>query len=122
MTDEKLIAQLRAWDGTPFDEDAKAAADRIEQLVKERDLLQEAADEAKRLWAESETALAAERAKTAKLVEAGKALGLREIVAGWNGEGKEKPYIPHPAHLWATIKTTCGAVYALDAAITEASQ
>ena len=71
---------------------------------------------------DAETALAAERAKVAKLVEAGKALGLREIVAGWNGEGKEKPYTPHPAHLRATIKTTCGAVYALDTAITEASQ
>ena len=37
MSDEELIARLRAWDGTPFDEDAEAAADRIEALVKERD-------------------------------------------------------------------------------------
>ena len=37
MTDEELIARLRAWDGTPFDDDAEAAADRIEALVKERD-------------------------------------------------------------------------------------
>lgn len=37
MTDEELIKLLRAWDESPFDDDAHAAADRIKQLVKERD-------------------------------------------------------------------------------------
>ena len=32
MSDE-LVKRLRAWDGSPFDEEAHAAADRIEQLV-----------------------------------------------------------------------------------------
>lgn len=113
----------------------KDAADTIRSLIalaamtKERD---EVSALALRLQSECEelhgevndavSALAIERAKVAKLVEAAKALGLRELVAGWNGEGKDKPYTPHPAHLWATIKTTCGVVYALDAAITEAGK
>lgn len=33
MTDEELIARLRAWDGTPFDDDAEADADRIEEYT-----------------------------------------------------------------------------------------
>lgn len=37
MSDEELIARLRAWDGTPFDDDDNAADDRIEALVKYRD-------------------------------------------------------------------------------------
>ena len=38
MTDEELIKALRGWmTSTSFDDDAHAAADRIEQLVKERD-------------------------------------------------------------------------------------
>lgn len=53
----------------------------------------------------------------AALIEAASALGVRDMVAGWNGEGREHPYTPHPASLWAKINTTCGAVYALDAAL-----
>lgn len=37
MTDEELIAGLMAWSGSPFDDEARQAADRIEVLVKERD-------------------------------------------------------------------------------------
>ena len=51
------------------------------------------------------------------LVKAVEKLGLRELVAGWNGENKDKPYAPHPPSLGATIKTTCGVVYEVDAAI-----
>ena len=51
------------------------------------------------------------------LVKAVEKLGLRELVAGWNGENKDKPYAPHPPSLGATIKTTCGVVYEIDAAI-----
>ena len=36
MTDD-LAKMLRAWDGSPFDDEAHAAADRIEQLTAERD-------------------------------------------------------------------------------------
>ncbi len=51
------------------------------------------------------------------LVEAVEQLGLRNLVAGWNGEGMERPYPPHPETLIAVIKTTCGTVYAVDAAL-----
>ena len=51
------------------------------------------------------------------LVDAVARLGLRELVAGWNGEGKEKPYAPHPDRLKAKIETTCGVIYAIDAAL-----
>ena len=51
------------------------------------------------------------------LVKAVEKLGLRELVAGWNGENKDEPYAPHPPCLGATIKTTCGVVYEIDAAI-----
>jgi hypothetical protein len=39
MTDEELIKELRAWNGSLFDDDAFEVAYRIEQLVKERDAL-----------------------------------------------------------------------------------
>jgi hypothetical protein len=55
--------------------------------------------------------------KVAALVEAVRRLGLRELVAGWNGEDREKPYTPHPSGLGVTLKTTCGVVYAIDAAL-----
>lgn len=39
MTDEEFIAELRAWTNSPFDDDAHEAADRIEQLIKDREHL-----------------------------------------------------------------------------------
>ena len=51
------------------------------------------------------------------LVKAVEKLGLRELVAGWNGENKDEPYAPHSPRLGATIKTTCGVVYEIDAAL-----
>lgn len=51
------------------------------------------------------------------LVEAVEKLGLRKLVAGWNGEDRDTPYTPHPSHLWAKINTTCGVVYEIDAAL-----
>jgi DNA-binding transcriptional ArsR family regulator len=68
----------------------------------------------------AEAALATARADAVKvkaLVDAVEQLGLRSLVAGWNGEGREKPYPPHPETLIAIIKTTCGTVYAVDAAL-----
>lgn len=53
----------------------------------------------------------------AKLVEAVSALGLRKLVAGWNGEDRENPYPPLPPRLGVTLKTNAGAVYAIDAAL-----
>lgn len=42
--------------------------------------------------------------------------GVEGVVAAWNGP-QDKPYSPHPANLGALIKTTCGRVYKLDAAM-----
>lgn len=56
------------------------------------------------------------------LVEAVEALKLRDLVAGWNGEGRDTPYAPHPPHLWAKITTTCGVVYAIDAALAKLAE
>lgn len=49
--------------------------------------------------------------------------GVREVVAGWNGENRpEGPHTSrHPDSLGATLpKTNCGAVYALDEAMQRA--
>lgn len=56
------------------------------------------------------------------LVNARAISGVREIVAGWNGENKpDGPYQRHPSKLGATLpKTTCGAVYDLDEAMQRA--
>lgn len=45
-------------------------------------------------------------------------LGVRNLVAGWNGEGRpDGPYAErHPPRLEAILPTDCGTVYALDAA------
>lgn len=53
------------------------------------------------------------------LVSAAALQGVRSVVAGWNGEGREEPYRDrHPRGLGATLpKTTCGAVYDLDDAM-----
>ena len=60
---------------------------------------------------------AVELPEIAALVEAVSALGLRKLVAGWNGEDRENPYPPHPPRLGVTLKTNAGAVYAIDAAL-----
>ncbi|MDR3463294.1 MAG: hypothetical protein P4L76_13365 [Beijerinckiaceae bacterium] len=73
----------------------------------------------------AESALATERERTAKLEAAlarlvnGKALsGVRDLVAGWNGESHPVPFKHrHPNKLGATLKTNCGAIYELDDAM-----
>lgn len=57
-----------------------------------------------------------------RLVNAKATASVRELVAGWNGENRpDGPYKErHPSRLGATIRTDCGAVYDLDAALTEA--
>ena len=55
--------------------------------------------------------------RVAALVGAVERLGLRDLVAAWNGEGLPKQYAPHPDRLKATIPTTCGVIYAIDAAL-----
>ncbi len=56
------------------------------------------------------------------LVNAKALSGVREMVAGWNGENRpEGPFLSrHPARLGAVIRTNCGAVYDLDEAMTNA--
>jgi len=56
------------------------------------------------------------------LVNAKALKGVRELVAGWNGEGRDEPYKErHPSRLGATLpKTNCGAVYELDEAMQSA--
>ena len=56
-------------------------------------------------------------AEAGRLLAAVDALGLRELVAGWNGENREDgPYEPHPSRLGVTLRTNAGRVYELDAA------
>lgn len=51
--------------------------------------------------------------------EALERLGLRELVAGWNGENRpDGPYEPHPAKLGVTLRTNAGTVYEIDATLT----
>lgn len=57
------------------------------------------------------------RAERDALRNACQPLGLRSLVAGWNGEGRDDGYAPHPPQLGVTLKTTAGVVYAIDAAI-----
>lgn len=47
---------------------------------------------------------------------------IRDLVAGWNGEGRpeEERFGRHPDALGANIPTTCGDVYALDEALVAA--
>ena len=55
----------------------------------------------------------------AQLVEAVNKLGLRNLVAGWNGENKaDGPYEPHQRRLGVTLRTNAGTVYDIDAALT----
>ena len=53
-----------------------------------------------------------------ELIKAVNELGLRDLVAGWNGENREDgPLEPHPNNLGVTLKTNAGTVYAIDAAL-----
>lgn len=59
------------------------------------------------------------RKALAAIVNAEALAGVRDLVAGWNGENREDgPYRRHPPKLGATLpKTTCSAIYALDEAL-----
>ena len=119
-------------------------ADIYDALVKERDEWKaraqqfqgERADLADKLhgtpcaeirWQHERDALAADKAELLAALErlaGAKAIkGVRELVAGWNGENlPEGPYTErHPSRLGATLpKTNCGAVYELDEVMQEA--
>ena len=78
-------------------------------------LLRQAADAITRLKAERDGLAKA----LSELANSDLQLIVREIVAGWNGEGREGgPFIRHPDMLGASIPATCGMVYALDDAFT----
>jgi hypothetical protein len=72
----------------------------------------------------AEARVTALEAALQRLVDARALSGVREIVAGWNGEGRpEGPYPRHDARLGAQLpKTNCGAVYELDEAMRAARQ
>jgi hypothetical protein len=59
------------------------------------------------------------RAALTTLVDAKALSGVRKLVAGWNGEGRDGgPFKRHPYRLGATLpKTYCGEVYELDEAM-----
>lgn len=101
-----IVYKLRhpAWS---WSHDGGSQLDKEETLID----LADAADEIDRLR-DALTALANAEALS----------GIRAIVAGWNGEGRDESYQHrHPDKLGATLpKTTCGAVYALDEAIQNA--
>jgi len=82
---------------------ALSPADKVKAAEAQRDKLKEALTE---------------------LVNAKAIGGVREIVAGWNGENRpDGPYERHPAQLGATLpKTDCGSVYELDEAMQRARQ
>jgi hypothetical protein len=52
------------------------------------------------------------------LVNAKALSGVRKLVAGWNGEGRDEPYKErHPYGLGAMLPKCCGEIYALDEAM-----
>lgn len=57
----------------------------------------------------------------AELVASVQRLGIRNLVAGWNGENqKDGPYDHHPSDLGVNLKTNCGIIYAIDDALRKA--
>lgn len=55
------------------------------------------------------------------LVDAKALKGVRDVVAGWNGENLPTPHKErHPSRLGARIETNCGAIYELDELLTAA--
>jgi hypothetical protein len=146
MSDEMgLVARLkvdaeylgrRAGSSPVIAKDCAEAAAAIERLVAESD---EARAEVERLtplavaydYLESPARADIAEAQRDKLKEAlaelvnAKAIsGVREVVAGWNGENRpDGPYDRHPPRLGATLpKTDCGSVYELDEAMQRARQ
>lgn len=99
-----------SWKNDAFEMQERA----VEQMERAK------AAESRALRAEQERDEAYERLKT--LAEARALSGVRKLVAGWNGEGREDgPYTRHPDELGATLpKTNCGAIYQLDDAMTAA--
>lgn len=76
-------------------------------------------EEAARIWNTRASAAGGVREALERLVNARALSGVRDLVAGWNGEGRaDGPYERHPKRLGATLpKTNCGAVYELDEAM-----
>ena len=86
---------------------------RIEQLETQLGLARIDADQQRARAEALEAALQA----ADELARAVDGLGARKLVAGWNGEARETPYPPHPRRIKATLQTTCGVVYDIDAAL-----
>lgn len=101
--------------------DEEAAARRTAEA--ERDRAQTACEQIGIRLNEAEAREATLRAALRRIINAKALRGVRELVAGWNGENRpDGPYAErHPARLGATLpKTTCGAVYELDEAMQSA--
>jgi hypothetical protein len=103
-------------------ERVKQAEACCDSYADENQKLHDRAETAERRVAELERERDEARAALRRLVNAKALAGVRALVAGWNGEGRDEPYKErHPARLGATLpKTNCGAVYELDEALTAA--
>jgi hypothetical protein len=84
-----LNKRLLSWSGTPFDDDAHEAADRIEALVKERDTAREYAGEVRIREKVADDARIEAEAKLAKAVEALKAAQQYVDELEWHYGGPE---------------------------------
>ena len=112
LDDDGLVERLLSGGDVPL---PMGWRERINWLEANWALRTQAADAITRLKAERDGLAKA----LSELANSDLQLIVREIVAGWNGEGREGgPFIRHPDMLGASIPATCGMVYALDDAFT----
>lgn len=122
--DELVEAGARAALGHAFDNHFWQTDGRERQYPRNQQHAQKMARQDARaiLAAVLPMVLAGPREALGRMIDAKALSGVRELVAGWNGEEQPKPYNErHPAELGATLpKTNCGAVYELDEAMVAA--
>ena len=115
VTSDRCYYGLHYIEGAPFRIPFWTIATNIDPVEGVRRL--RFADDLVAAWNNRTAAEAASRAREARLLAAVDALGLRQLVAGWNGENRpDGPYEPHPRKLGVTLRTNAGQVYDLDAA------
>jgi hypothetical protein len=127
-SEEKLVERLReACNGHPHAKIAwphrvlHEAADTIARLVAERDEARALTLRQNEYLTNAALAMVSARTMLDRTLKAIEPLGLRTLVAGWNGEGRDGgPYARHPDQLGVTLPTTAGVVYRLDAIASQA--